>query len=125
MKLRLNRFKKSEKSWIGRLFVDGQEECYILERLDMIIPVGEYELELYNSPKHGVDTLQLRGVKGRSNIQIHIANAPHELLGCLAPGKSYKEDWVSQSKVATDALRAKVVPLLEDGERVTIMIHED
>lgn len=122
MKLELTRKIKTTKSNIGPLKVDGAFECYILERTDMLCPTGTFELELYNSPKHGKDTLQLRSVPGRSNIQIHIANFPHELLGCLAPGTSYVKDAVEHSGTATKALRAKVLPELKAGNKVTITI---
>lgn len=50
------------------------------------IPEGTYIASRYNSPKHGPNTWQLEAVPGRTNIQIHIANWPSQLLGCIAPG---------------------------------------
>lgn len=64
--------------------------CYTIERPQTgehpCIPEGTYAVRRYDSPSHGPGIWQLQGVPGRSNIQLHIANWPHELLGCIAPG---------------------------------------
>jgi hypothetical protein len=123
MTLDLTRKIKTEKSIIGDLCVNGVFECYVLERADVACPAGTYDLELYDSPKNGKNTLQLKNVPNRRNIQIHVANFPHELLGCLAPGKSYGLDCVMSSRIALNALREKVLPKLLRQERVSITIR--
>ena len=49
------------------------------------IPIGYYNVEKYNSPKHG-DVWQIMNVPNRSNIEIHPANLASELLGCIGVG---------------------------------------
>jgi len=39
-------------------------------------------------------------VPGRSGIEIHPANTPDELLGCIAPGLSAGQDRVNKSRAA-------------------------
>lgn len=107
---------------VGSLTVNGVWECYTLERFDMIIPTGTYEIELYNSPKHGKNTPQLKNVPGRSNIQIHVANFADELLGCIAPGTEHGKDYVSHSKVACDKLSLQIVAAITQKEPVSITV---
>jgi len=69
------------------------------------IPEGVYVASRYNSPKHGPNTWQLEDVPGRTHIQFHIANWPHELLGCIGPGMALAtspdgEPGVSRSREA-------------------------
>jgi hypothetical protein len=102
-----------EKGTRGELFdEEGGHVCLMIERPKTgehpCIPEGTYVLSRYNSPKHGPNTWQYDNVPGRSNIQIHIANWPHELEGCQAPGTTRAtspngEPGVSHSKLAYDA----------------------
>lgn len=59
------------------------------------IPKGTYLFKWRtDSPKHGAcyeewddpSTPKKEDVPGRTNVQIHAANWPEQLLGCLAPG---------------------------------------
>ena len=89
---------------------DGTHVAYTCERSKNdpdypCIPEGTYTLSRYNSPKHGPNTWQFDEVPGRTYIQIHIANWPSELLGCIALGSSFGlsakgEKGVYSSKVA-------------------------
>lgn len=65
--------------------------CFTIERPRTgkypCVPEGTYLARRYNSPKHGPNTWQLENVPNRTHIQLHIANWPNELLGCIAPGE--------------------------------------
>lgn len=147
MILRLERRWFTEAATEGELLVDGAHECWTIEdasrglkatmSLEEIqrhkvygltaLPVGEYRLELYASPKHGPDTLQLVEVPGFEHTQIHAANRAEELLGCIAVGierTSPTDDWIGGSRTALTALRAKVVPRLRRGEQIWIQVVE-
>jgi len=136
------------KSSEGEMFLDGEHECWSIEdpsrKLassmplsdilrdkiagETAIPTGRYKLELYNSPKHGPDTLQLVGVPGFTNIQIHAANSPTELLGCIAPGldrTKTDDNWVGRSGAALKVLRDKVIPRMRAGEDAYITVEEE
>lgn len=87
----------------------GARVCDTIERPKTgdhaCIPEGTYTAHRFNSPKHGPGIWQLESVHDRSNIQIHVANWPHELLGCIAPGLSIStgsngEPGVSSSRIA-------------------------
>jgi hypothetical protein len=103
--------------------VDGLFECYTVENALLAIPADTYAIELYNSPMHGPDTPQLKDVPGRSNIQIHAANFPHQLLGCIAPGTSHGPDYVENSKLACAALLPKIRSAIRSGQPVDICIN--
>lgn len=49
------------------------------------IPAGIYPLSIYASPKFKRNVLLFSKVPKRSFIEIHIANKPEELEGCIAP----------------------------------------
>ncbi|MEM1180926.1 MAG: DUF5675 family protein [Acidobacteriota bacterium] len=49
------------------------------------IPAGTYRCKLHKSPKHGW-SLWILEVQNRSEILVHKANRPRELLGCVAIG---------------------------------------
>lgn len=139
----------SDKACEGDLLVDGERLCATLEDpargLDAAtmmvteirakkvpgqtaIPRGVYRVELYNSPKHGPDTLQLRGVPGFSNIQIHVANKAEQLEGCIAVGlepTAKTDDWIGGSGAALAALKAKVIPRMKAGEACYLAVHEE
>lgn len=83
---------------LGVLYEGTRKICFTLEDQDRkleegngkvygksAIPLGEYELELYNSPKHGMVPL-LKNVPGFKYVEIHKANKAEELLGCIAVG---------------------------------------
>lgn len=84
--------------------VDGTEICKSVERdwqdnqpSISCVPAGLYKLSRVKSPKHGVTYCLVNerlgvtyaGPSTRTHILIHVANFPHELEGCIAPGTSY------------------------------------
>ena len=100
---------------------DNKKICRTVERewLDnepsvSCIPAGLYQIKKTNSPKFGpcyclvnkALGVTLQGPSQRTHILIHVANYPHQLKGCVAPGMSFMESsWgVSQSKIAFEQL---------------------
>ena len=72
----------------------GKLLCYTVERPWInnqpkvsCIPAGIYDVETYQSPTKG-QVWQLQDVPDRSNIEIHEANFPSQLEGCIAVGDS-------------------------------------
>lgn len=117
MKLELKRFKETDKSTIGRLYVDDEFECYILENpyLDnkkniSCIPTGFYHWVIREDPqsKYNYPHIHVKDVPNRSWILFHIGNYPEDTLGCMLTGKEYGEDVVWNSTDAFANLMAKV-----------------
>src|SRR4051812_23563577 len=52
------------------------------------VPAGIYSAHRRLSPKHKCELFQLDNVPGREACQVHIANWPDQLLGCIAVGVS-------------------------------------
>ncbi len=117
----------------GAMSIDGQPFCVTCEQPwnnnaqgHSCIPVGEYQLLPYNSDAHGHTVvfhnpalgiygwpdLIPAGHTGRSLCEIHSANWPDELQGCVAVGKvradiQPKGMGVTSSKVTMNALMEK------------------
>lgn len=100
---RLVRHKQDAFATYGRLFdADGAEVCVTLERpwVDnnddgkrdrgvSCITAGSYTAKRrLDSPKHG-EVFELQDVPDATNIQIHAANLPDELEGCIALGVAF------------------------------------
>lgn len=91
----------------GTLDLDGVFEVYTLENSKFLIPEGEYDLVWYPSGEFKTYVPQVL-VPGRSNIEIHPANWPKQLLGCTAVGGRRLTDALEQSDVAFNDLKAKL-----------------
>lgn len=69
------------------------------------IEEGWYIAEKYYSPANKCIVWLLKDIPGRSMIEFHIANWPHQLLGCISPGEMKQtapngEPGVMQSTIA-------------------------
>src|SRR6476660_4878109 len=100
MVMRLIREPSGPNCTFGVLFTNGYYECFTLENTHKIIPAGTYGITLYDSPHNKRVVPLLLDVPGRSEIEIHIANYPHELEGCIAVGQSFGLDVLHQSRLA-------------------------
>lgn len=66
------------------------------------IPPGTYGAEIYDRGTKGKKVHRnrvflLKGVPGRTLIEIHVGNKPADTEGCILPGSGRKKDWVSNS----------------------------
>lgn len=96
---------------------DGTVECQTIERPWLnnqhgvsCIPAGLYPCTLRFSPHHGFAVYGVENVPNRSDIEIHAANLPTQLLGCVALGESRGtlngQDAVLASQAAVDVFMA-------------------
>lgn len=130
MDLKLIREYFDDTTTIGRLFVDGKEECYILEdavRDEKIphitaIPYGRYEVQITYSPKFGRYLPLLLNVPNFSGIRIHTGNTSIDTDGCLITGSQKGDDSVIASRAAFDKLYPKIVYALHNEGKVFITI---
>jgi hypothetical protein len=111
--LRIERFKTTENSTIGMLFVDNVFVCFTLELAwrgnapkRSCIPAGRYPIVFRNDPgsKYKYLHLHVRDVPGREWILFHIGNFPKDTLGCVLPGLTHGLDSVGGSTKAFNKL---------------------
>ncbi len=93
MDLALQRLTFSPHSTIGDMLIDGDFECNTLE-LPVVdglpgsaIPPGRYAVTIAFSPRFQRNMPLLAGVPGRSGIEIHTGDFPHNTEGCILLGK--------------------------------------
>lgn len=86
MKADVIRVEKGSEGFFGVMLLEGKWFCVTVENAELSIPDGEYICKLYQSPSHG-EVWELQDVEGRTHIQIHAANWPGQLLGCIAVGQ--------------------------------------
>lgn len=91
------------------------------------IPDGRYRLHLYNSPKHGADTIELVAVPGFEHVQVHVGNWPKDTEGCLLPGtgRDLKQHMVLHSTDLVKQIRDAIVPRLRQGAELYIEISRE
>ena len=98
----LYRSRYQDDSIIGHLMVfdvkpNGSSslvfECKTLElqyknnqRNVSAVPAGYYNIVLEHSPRFKMDLWELKGVPGRSEAKIHVANFYRQLNGCIGVG---------------------------------------
>lgn len=89
------------------------------ERNKSCAPAGEYKLVYERSPKFKRNLFELKGVPGRSEIKIHVANFVYQLQGCIGVGH-YIDDLnsdgimdIGNSAKTLDILHKKILPTTE------------
>jgi len=117
MNLKIIRNKLFPTSTLGELWIDGIFFCYTLERPDTSvvnaqapwsIPRGKYEVTPRWSAHNKMEVLGINHVPGRTDIEIHPANWPTQLLGCIAVGDNQSQDYVGDSRDTFAKLMAKI-----------------
>lgn len=124
----------------GKIFIDGEFECYTVEDADRhlevngcgkkvqnqtAIPRGRYELIIRFSNRLKKHLIAVTGVPCFSGILIHSGNSSKNTEGCVIVGSINNrddDDWVGASRVAYDALHKKVKRALSNGEKVFLTV---
>lgn len=144
MILKLVREVFTDKSTIGRLYVNGAYQCYILEDKDRgleqsmklediqklkvygvtAIPYGTYNVTITYSNHFKKELPLLNNVPGFEGIRIHSGNTDADSLGCLITGNTRNKDFVGESKIAFDKLFPIIKTALDKKEQVSIIIEK-
>jgi hypothetical protein len=108
MELLHQRVKLRPERTTGKLLIDGQRFCYVVE--DPVrevpgqpvaewkvhgataIPVGRYRCTLARSPRFGPDTITLHDVPGFVGIRVHSGNNEDHTEGCPLVGYGVTPD---------------------------------
>ena len=96
MNLTLTRFAYLPEGVLGKLLIPTGPELFMLERpwrdnksFLSCIPEGKYGIE-WDTTGRIKNTFRLRDTAPRTQINIHPANIPSQLHGCIAPGMSWE-----------------------------------
>ena len=135
MKLRLIRDTFTDKSTIGKLYVNGVDHCHTLEDKDRqiesggikrqnetCIPRGTYEVIVDFSNRFQVRMPLLLHVPLFTGVRIHPGNTDKDTEGCILVGKTPGVDFVGDSRIAYSALFANLEAAILAGEKIEIEI---
>ena len=133
MNLSLLRDVLTPEFTLGRLSVDGTEECYTVEDAvrdgpkipgKTAIPAGHYKVIITYSPRFKRSLPLLVAVPGFDGVRIHPGNTAADTEGCILPGRIRTQDGVGESRLAFDALYPQLVEALDAGEPVWLEITQ-
>lgn len=124
----------------GELFIEGQHECWTLERLrhDPVssTPYGKmccipptpkgvpYEVVMRYSPHFKCDMPHVLNVPGRQDIEIHAGNWVKNSEGCPLVGHQKSHDMLLDSATESKELNAKLAAVITTGDRVWLEVIE-
>jgi len=120
----------TEKSTIGKLFINGEFFCDTLEnpyinneRNISCIPAGLYKVRLRLARESATrDYLHLlvQDVPNRSYILFHRGNTAKDTSGCILVGNGRQQDAVNNSRLAMDLVIKEILNL--GGENINLII---
>jgi hypothetical protein len=143
MKLTLIRSPSATGWTLGRLAIDGRPECYTCEDVvreakipgETAIPAGVYKVIItlsnrfkrplpliFNSSDGNQRFVQRDGMRF-DGVRIHPGNTAADTEGCILPGRGFNVGGVTESRVAFEALHARIDAALLMGEAVTLEIR--
>jgi hypothetical protein len=123
------------RSTIGRLFINGEFECYTLEDCRRApgtklagatcIPAGTYALAINYSRRFAQLMPQLLEVPGFEGIRIHAGNTDGDTQGCILVGQSCTTDFVGNSRAAYRKLFARLQAARAAGAEVRVTVEDE
>jgi uncharacterized protein DUF5675 len=127
MKVDIYRKVETGEAITGEFWLDGVMQCYCLEpsRFTPYYPghpcigAGVYRVVLTMSPHLGYVCPEVLNVPGRTAIRWHVGNFPKDVLGCCVVGTVAGANYVDHSKLAFDALMAKL-----QGKDISAEYHD-
>jgi hypothetical protein len=132
--LRLLRTKFLPETTLGELYVNDEFECYTCEDVyrDLeveakvpgrtAIPEGVYSVVITMSQRFRVRMPLLLDVPHFAGIRIHTGNTHLNTEGCILVGRQLLPAGVGQSRLAYEALFAKLEDALNAAELVRIEV---
>lgn len=124
MNLRVIREPSIGGATLGSLYIDGVWQCWTLEDAlrempgqpvetwkvarETAIPAGRYQVAITPSQRFNRPLPLLLAVPGFAGVRIHPGNTIHDTEGCLLVGKDRSNGRVLGSRVAFEALFARL-----------------
>lgn len=133
MKLYLERVQLDPDVTIGSLSVNDAWECWTCEDVvrapgavkvpgQTAIPAGIYGIDITFSPHFHMPLPLLMGVPNFEGVRIHSGNTAADTEGCILVGQDRLAKSIGKSKLAFQALFAKLSSAKARGEPITIEI---
>ena len=123
----------TDKSTIGKLFLNGEWLCDTLElpyrdnqRSISCIPADEYKVRLRTAKESSTRNylhLLVEDVKDRSFILFHRGNSAKDSRGCVLVGIGRKQDFVKNSTLDMDLLMKEILNL--GGTNINLIIKNN
>lgn len=132
MEIVLKRYDRNAERTIGKLSVDGVEECYTVEDVvrtgpkvhgKTAIPAGRYQVVVTMSPRFRKRLPRLLNVPNFDGVLIHTGNTAADTEGCIIVGRKPTPSGVAESKLAMAALQPKIEAALARGAAVWITVE--
>ena len=128
MLIEVKRFEFKDTYTVGKMYLDGQYECYTLEDVvrkgakvngQTAIPTGTYNLIINHSNRFNRDLPLLENVPNFTGVRIHAGNTSANTEGCILVGTTWSgKDFIGNSRVAFNKLFEK----LKKAKTATIKI---
>jgi len=136
MKLRIIRDKFTDKSTIGKLYVDSPYVfCNTLEDVDRrlenggekvygqtCIPRGTYDVVIDYSSRFKKRMPHILNVPQFDGIRIHPGNTDRDTEGCILVGVTRGDDFIGDSRLAYNELMAAMENALLNNEKIEIQV---
>ena len=138
MEIKIVRNKGTAGFTEGKMYVNGEFECYTIEDADRkleaggtkiqnqtCIPRGKYKVILSMSNRFKKVLPEVLNVPQFKGIRIHSGNSSKDTEGCIIVGAindRVDDDWVGSSKVAMSRLMPKIEDALAVKEAVWLEI---
>jgi len=116
MEIKVVREKLTDKSTVGKMYIDGAFFCYTLEDVvretkiygETAIPTGRYEVIVNFSNRFQQQMPLLLKVPNYEGVRIHPGNSAKDTHGCILVGEVQGEDFIGKSKIAYANLMARL-----------------
>lgn len=138
MNIKLVRKKGTAGFTEGRLYIDGEFECFTVEDADRhletggekvqnktAIPRGIYPVTISMSNRFKKMLIAVLDVPQFSGIRIHSGNSSKDTEGCIIVGSVNDrddDDWVGGSRIAYDRLHKRVKQALSANHKVMLEV---
>lgn len=138
MLIEVKRDPSTDTCTIGKLFVDGQFECFTLEDVvreipgqpvtkwkvqnQTAIPMGTYDVIIRPSNHFQRDMPHIEDVSDYTDVLIHWGNTEKDTDGCILVGSRQGTGAIFDSRVAFEALFAKIQAAVSAGDPVQITV---
>ena len=124
MNLLLKREIFSNKSTIGRLWIDGEPKFWTMEDVvrdvkipgETAIPYGNYEVIVTFSNRFKKPLPLLLDVPNFTGIRIHAGNTSEDTEGCILIGMSHGQDIIYKSQLAMNQFLPQLEAALDLGK---------